>query len=68
MDADAGVVRNLTQGGEFKVAPIPPFMQQLIADGGLMAHIAKKETVPHDRVTGSVRTRRTNVLSSLPRS
>jgi 3-isopropylmalate dehydratase small subunit len=42
VDADAGVIRNLTKGTEFKVAPIPPFMQQLIADGGLMAHIAKK--------------------------
>ena len=41
VDGDAGVVRNLTRGTEFKVAPIPPFMQELIADGGLMAHIAK---------------------------
>jgi 3-isopropylmalate/(R)-2-methylmalate dehydratase small subunit len=36
-------VRNLTRGTEFKAAPIPPFMQELIADGGLMAHIAKKQ-------------------------
>ena len=42
VDADQGVVRNLTQGSEFRVAPIPPFMQELIQDGGLMAHIAKK--------------------------
>ena len=42
VDADQGVVRNLTKGVEFQVAPIPPFMQELIADGGLMAHIAKK--------------------------
>lgn len=42
VDADAGVVRNRTRGTEFKAAPIPPFMQELIADGGLMAHIAKK--------------------------
>ena len=42
VDATAGVVRNVTKGTEFKVAPIPPFMQELIADGGLMAHIAKK--------------------------
>src|SRR5512145_3306274 len=33
VDADAGVVRNLTRGGEYKVAPIPPFMQRLIEDG-----------------------------------
>jgi 3-isopropylmalate dehydratase small subunit len=44
VDADAGIVRNVTQGTEFRAAPIPPFMQELIADGGLMAHIAKKAT------------------------
>jgi 3-isopropylmalate dehydratase small subunit len=43
VDAGAGIVRNLTRGTEFKAAPIPPFMQELIADGGLMAHIAKKQ-------------------------
>ena len=42
VDADAGLVRNLTRGTEFRVAPIPPFMQELIRDGGLMAHIGKK--------------------------
>ena len=43
VDADAGVIRNLTSGEEFNVAPIPSFMQELIKDGGLMAHIAKKQ-------------------------
>ncbi|MBI5018502.1 MAG: 3-isopropylmalate dehydratase small subunit [Deltaproteobacteria bacterium] len=42
VDAGAGVVKNVTRGTEFRVAPIPPFMEELIADGGLMAHIAKK--------------------------
>ncbi len=42
VDADTGVIRNLTRGTEFRAAPIPPFMQELIADGGLMAHIAKR--------------------------
>ncbi len=42
VDADAGVIRNLTRGTGFRAAPIPPFMQQLIEDGGLMAHIAKR--------------------------
>ncbi|MDW7711896.1 MAG: 3-isopropylmalate dehydratase small subunit [Deferrisomatales bacterium] len=46
VDADAGVIRNLTRGGEYRAAPIPPFMQELIADGGLMAHIAKKAGRP----------------------
>ncbi len=43
VDANAGVIRNLTLGTEFRAAPIPPFMQQLIEDGGLMAHIAKRD-------------------------
>ncbi|PLX42980.1 MAG: 3-isopropylmalate dehydratase small subunit [Deltaproteobacteria bacterium] len=42
VDADNGVIRNITKGIEFNVAPIPPFMQQLIEDGGLMAHIEKR--------------------------
>ena len=42
VDAGTGVIRNLTQGTQFQAAPIPPFMQELIADGGLMAHIARK--------------------------
>lgn len=42
VDADAGLIRNLTRGTRYRAAPIPPFMQELIADGGLMAHIGKK--------------------------
>jgi len=42
VDADAGVIRNLTSGREFKVAPVPSFMQELIAAGGLMAYTKKK--------------------------
>ena len=42
VDADAGLIRII--GGAaapLKIPPVPPFMQQLIADGGLMKHIAK---------------------------
>ncbi len=42
VDATAGTVVNETKGRTFRVEPIPAFMQELIADGGLMAHIAKK--------------------------
>ena len=42
VDADKGVVRNLSSGREFPVAPVPPFMQELIAAGGLMAYTRKK--------------------------
>lgn len=42
VDADAGVIRVLSSGREFKIAPVPPFMQELIAAGGLMAYTKKK--------------------------
>jgi 3-isopropylmalate dehydratase small subunit len=42
VDADAGVIRNLTTKKTFQVAPVPPFMQELIAAGGLMAYTRKK--------------------------
>jgi 3-isopropylmalate/(R)-2-methylmalate dehydratase small subunit len=42
VDADAGVIRNLTSNSTFKVAPVPQFMQELIAAGGLMAYTRKK--------------------------
>lgn len=42
VDADSGVIRNLTTGASFPVAPVPAFMQELIAAGGLMAYTKKK--------------------------
>ncbi|MGQ9499481.1 MAG: 3-isopropylmalate dehydratase small subunit [Dissulfurimicrobium sp.] len=36
-----GEIRNLTTGIVYKAQPIPPFMQELIADGGLIQHILK---------------------------
>jgi 3-isopropylmalate/(R)-2-methylmalate dehydratase small subunit len=42
VDADGGLIRIL--GGAAKplrIQPVPPFMQELIVDGGLMNHIAK---------------------------
>ncbi len=41
IDVDAGEIKNLTKGRVFKASAIPPFMQELIQDGGLMTHIAK---------------------------
>lgn len=42
VDSEAGTVKNLTKGEEYSVSPIPPFMQELIDDGGLMKHVSKK--------------------------
>lgn len=36
IDADRGVIRDLTKNTEFKAKPIPAFMQELVASGGLI--------------------------------
>jgi 3-isopropylmalate/(R)-2-methylmalate dehydratase small subunit len=41
VDFDAGVLRNKTKGKEVKIAPLPPTMQTLLADGGLVEHFKK---------------------------
>lgn len=42
VDADGGLIRILGSDAEpLGIQPVPPFMQELIADGGLMNHIAK---------------------------
>ena len=40
-DLDAGIIRNLSTGAQFRTAPFPPFIQQIIAEGGLVNAIAK---------------------------
>jgi len=42
VDMGLGEIFHLETGKIFKVSPIPPFMQELIADGGLIDHISKK--------------------------
>ncbi|MCX7914083.1 MAG: 3-isopropylmalate dehydratase small subunit, partial [Thermodesulfovibrionales bacterium] len=36
IDADKGIIKNITKGEEYFVKPIPPFMQELISVGGLI--------------------------------
>jgi len=45
VDADSGIIRDLTTGRTFQARPIPGFMQQLIEDGGLMEHIRKRGSI-----------------------
>jgi len=45
VDMDSGEIRNLTRGASFQAKPVPPFMQELIADGGLMESIKKRYAV-----------------------
>lgn len=41
VDLDVGIIRNKTKNQEIKIAPLPPTMQTLLADGGLVEHIKK---------------------------
>ena len=45
VDLIKGEIKNKTTGQTFKANPIPPFIQKIIDDGGLMAHIAKRGAV-----------------------
>jgi 3-isopropylmalate/(R)-2-methylmalate dehydratase small subunit len=42
IDADSGVIRNMTTHKEYKASPIPLFMQELIAAGGLVEWTKQK--------------------------
>jgi 3-isopropylmalate/(R)-2-methylmalate dehydratase small subunit len=42
VDLDSGEIRDVDLGKSFQANRIPPFMQSLIQDGGLMNHVAKK--------------------------
>jgi len=42
VEMESGLIRNKTTGKEYASAPVPPFMQELIAAGGLMAYVKQK--------------------------
>jgi 3-isopropylmalate/(R)-2-methylmalate dehydratase small subunit len=42
IDADRGIIRNLTKREEYAAKPIPPFMQELISAGGLIQWTKKR--------------------------
>jgi 3-isopropylmalate/(R)-2-methylmalate dehydratase small subunit len=42
INLDTGEIRDLSLKQAFQAKPIPPFMQDLLQDGGLMNHLAKK--------------------------
>ncbi len=44
VDIDKGQVKNMRTGETYQAAPFPPFMQEIIKDGGLIEHV-KKELV-----------------------
>ncbi len=42
VDADTGVIVNLTTGQQFQAQPFPPFIQEIIEAGGLVARAKAK--------------------------
>ncbi len=42
IDADNGIIRNITKKEEYRAHPIPPFMQELIETGGLIEWTKRK--------------------------
>jgi 3-isopropylmalate/(R)-2-methylmalate dehydratase small subunit len=42
VDVNSGIITDLSTGKKYQSQPIPPFMQELLADGGLMAHLKKQ--------------------------
>lgn len=42
VNADTGVITNLTKGETYQANPFPEFMQELIAAGGLMAYVKER--------------------------
>lgn len=40
-DLDNGIIRDLTTGKEYKIAPFPEFVQKIIENGGLINSIAE---------------------------
>jgi len=42
VDTDSGKITNTTTGKSYQSQPIPPFMQELIAAGGLMDYVKSK--------------------------
>lgn len=41
VDLEKGVIRNLTQGTEIAIKPLPGVMLRILSDGGLAAHFRK---------------------------
>lgn len=42
VNAGRGIIRNLTKGKEYRVQPLPPFVQEIVAAGGLMARLRQE--------------------------
>ena len=43
VDLEAGLIRNLRSGGEFRFEPMPDFAREIIEAGGLMKYVMKQK-------------------------
>jgi len=50
IDLNTGEIFDLTRNQKFSATPIPPFMQELLKDGGLISHLRKKRLKKNQRV------------------
>lgn len=41
-DLESGVICDVSTGEKFQAEPFPPFISEIIADGGLIPHLSKK--------------------------
>lgn len=41
VDFDTGIITDITTGKTYQAEPFPPFIQSIIADGGLINHVTK---------------------------
>lgn len=42
IDVDKGIIKNITKNEDYKIKPIPKFMQELVAAGGLINYAKQK--------------------------
>ncbi|MBM7853889.1 3-isopropylmalate dehydratase small subunit [Desulfohalotomaculum tongense] len=42
IDADSGLIKNITRDETYRATPVPEFMQQIIAAGGLINYVSKR--------------------------
>ena len=42
VDMDTGVITDVTTGEEFKAAPLPPFIQEIVSCGGIANYVRRK--------------------------
>jgi len=43
IDLSSGIIKNITQGKDFKTQAFPEFLQDIVSSGGLIEYIKKKE-------------------------